>query len=102
ITNSIGMKFVLIPAGSFLMGSPESEEGRRDNETQHPVEITRPFFLGIYAVTQEEYERVTGKNPSYFSKTGGDKAKVKKVDTGRFPVETVSHDDAVAFCELLS
>jgi uncharacterized protein (TIGR02996 family) len=102
ITNSIGMKFALIPAGSFLMGSPESEVDRSDHETQHPVTITRPFFLGIYIVTQQEYERVTGANPSYFSKTGGGKAKVKKLDTSRFPVEKVSHDDAVAFCKLLS
>jgi uncharacterized protein (TIGR02996 family) len=102
ITNSIGMKFALVPAGSFLMGSPESEKHRSDDETRHPVEITQRFFLAIYPVTQEEYERVAGKNPSHFSKSGGGKEKVKNLDTSRFPVETVSHDDATAFCKLLA
>src|SRR5947209_14939481 len=46
ITNSIGMKFALIPPGSFLMGSPESEKYRREDETQHSVEITHPFCMG--------------------------------------------------------
>jgi uncharacterized protein (TIGR02996 family) len=102
ISNSIGMKFALIPAGSFLMGSPESEEQRREDETQHPVEITRQFFMGIYPVTQEDYQRVAGNNPSSFSKTGDEKAKAKKLDTRGFPVETVSHDAAVAFCKQIS
>ncbi len=102
ISNSIGMKLALIPAGAFLMGSPESEEERRDDETQHPVEITQPFFMGVFPVTQEEYQRVVGNNPSHFSKSGGGKAKVEKLNTSRFPVETVSQDDAIAFCHLLS
>jgi formylglycine-generating enzyme required for sulfatase activity len=53
-------------------------------------------------VTQQEYQRVAGKNPGYFSKTGEGKASVKKLGTSGFPVETVSHDDAVAYCNLLS
>ena len=64
-TNSLGMTFALIPAGKFLMGSPKSETDRYDDEgPQHAVEITRPFFLGIHPVTQEQYKKVTGKNPS--------------------------------------
>jgi uncharacterized protein (TIGR02996 family) len=102
IVNSIGMRFALIPAGAFLMGSPASEDRHREDETQHPVEITQPFFMGVFPVTQEEYQRVTGKNPSYFSRSGGGKTKVRKLDTSRFPVETVTHDEAVAFCGLLS
>ena len=52
------MEFVLIPAGTFLMGSPENEAERSDNEVQHEVEITRPFSMGVYQVTQDEYQRL--------------------------------------------
>ena len=86
ITNSIGMKLVLIPAGEFLMGSTK---GAPEEEPPHLVRITRPLFLGQYEVTQEEYEKVTGINPS----------KVKGV---RNPVETVSWLDALKFCNMLS
>jgi formylglycine-generating enzyme required for sulfatase activity len=56
IENSIGMKFVLIPGGSFLMGSPTDEEGRDDDEHQHEVTLSRDFYLGVYEVTQAQYE----------------------------------------------
>jgi formylglycine-generating enzyme required for sulfatase activity len=102
LVNTIGMELVLIPAGRFLMGSPPNEKDRRSDEQQHEVEITRPFYLGVYQVTQEEYERIMGRNPSYFSATGGGKDQVKGLDTRRFPVENVSWDDAVAFCRKLS
>jgi uncharacterized protein (TIGR02996 family) len=95
VTNSIGMRFVHVPPGRFLMGSPETEEERSDDEgPQHEVEITRAFLLGVYPVTQEEYEQVTGSNPSGRSKA--------KTEAKRFPVESVSWDEAVAFCERLS
>jgi len=56
ITNSIGMQFVLVPAGEFAMGAPIGEPGRQDDEIpQHPVRITKPFWLGVYEVTQLEY-----------------------------------------------
>src|SRR5262249_10690798 len=91
ITNSIGMKLALIPAGKFLMGSPKSEEGRyADEGPQHEVVITRPFYIGVYEVTQEEYLTVMRTNPSWFSEEGGGKDKVKDLDTRRFPVEQVS------------
>jgi formylglycine-generating enzyme required for sulfatase activity len=52
ITNSIGMKLVRIKPGKFQMGSPKDEEGHYDNEgPQHKVEITRPFYMGRFAVT---------------------------------------------------
>jgi len=70
---------------------------------QHEVELSRPFYVGQYPVTQAEYVNVTGKaNPSWFSKNGGGKTKVLGMDTSRFPVEEVSWDDAVAFCEALN
>ena len=102
VTNSIGMKLVLVKPGIFLMGSPPSEAERRDDEDQHEVEITRPFYVGVYEVTQEQYERVMGNNPSFFSPTGGGKARVKGMDTRQFPVESVSWEDAVEFCRRLS
>ena len=47
-TNSIGMKFKLIPAGDFLMGSPQTEAGRNEDESQHRVRITKPFKLSVH------------------------------------------------------
>jgi formylglycine-generating enzyme required for sulfatase activity len=102
ITNSLGMKLVLIPKGTFQMGSPRDEENRSDDEDQHEVTITQPFYLGMHEVTQHEYEAVTGTNPSWFSAEGGGKEKVQNLDTSRFPVETVYWEDAVTFCRKLS
>jgi uncharacterized protein (TIGR02996 family) len=103
LTNSIGMALVLLPPGAFLMGSPPEEKGRlRDEGPQHEVAITRPFYLGAYPVTQEEYEKVIGANPSWYSPTGGGHSELKGLDTRRFPVEQVSWEDAVAFCRKLS
>jgi formylglycine-generating enzyme required for sulfatase activity len=102
VTNALGMKLRLIPSGEFRMGSPEDEEGRSREEHPHEVRITRPFYMGIYPVTQAEYEKVIGKNPSWYSPTGGGKGYVKGLDTPRFPVEVVSWRDAVKFCEELS
>jgi formylglycine-generating enzyme required for sulfatase activity len=97
----VTMAFVLIPPGTFRMGSPEDEAERRDNERQREVTISRPLYLGQYEVTQEQYERLTGKTPSWFSATGPGKAAVAGQDTRRFPVEQVSWGDAAACCERL-
>jgi formylglycine-generating enzyme required for sulfatase activity/WD40 repeat protein/serine/threonine protein kinase len=95
ITNSIGMKLARIPAGKFLMGSPENEPGRQPNEgPQREVTISRPFLIGVYEVTQAEYEKVTGTNPSKFNKANG--------GGPDHPVEMASWDDVVAFCKKLS
>jgi formylglycine-generating enzyme required for sulfatase activity len=84
-TNSIGMKLMLIPPGEFMMGSNEFE----DNEKPvHKVTLASPFQLGAYEVTQEQYAKVVGDNPSKF-----------KVPTN--PVEA-NWPDAVAFCSLLT
>jgi formylglycine-generating enzyme required for sulfatase activity len=100
--NSVGMEFMLVPAGKFLMGSPVAEASRRDGEDQHEVEFIRPFYLGKYEVTQAEYEAVTGDNPSWFAPGGGGAARVAGRDTKRFPAEGVSWEDAVKFCEKLT
>jgi formylglycine-generating enzyme required for sulfatase activity len=96
ITNSIGMKLVLIPKGIFMMGSPESEEGRQKDETQHEVTISKDYYLGVTEVTQGQYEMVMGTNPSYF--------RVGRISGSRsnHPVEQVSWGDAVEFCKKLS
>lgn len=103
VVNSIGMRLVLIPAGEFQMGASESEVGSRvDERPVHRVRITRPFLLDSHEVTQEEYQKVMGINPSNFCSTGDGARKVKGIDTRQFPVEQVSWTDAVAFCEKLS
>jgi formylglycine-generating enzyme required for sulfatase activity/serine/threonine protein kinase len=103
ITNSIGMRLVLIPAGTFTMGSPPVEADRHEYEgPQHQVEITTPLYLGVYEVTQAQYREVMGNNPSHFSPTGGGKEEVGNQDTDLLPVENVSWEDAVKFCERLS
>ena len=62
----VSLEMVLIPAGKFMMGSPASEKGRSDNETQHEVTLTKPFYMGKYEVTQEQWEAVMGNNPSAY------------------------------------
>ena len=95
-TNSIGMKLVLIPKGTFIMGSPIEEEGRYLAELQREVTISKNFYLGVYQVTQLQYEKVMGINPSRFQ---GNKV---RSDSSKHPVEMVSWDDAVEFCKRLS
>ena len=103
ITNSIGMKLVLIPPGEFLMGSAESDPDARDDEKpQHQVRITKPFYLGAYEVTQGEFEQVMGKNPSVFSNTGPFKDRLAGLKTLRFPVENAPWYSVVEFCRRLS
>ena len=80
---------VLIPAGKFLMGSPASEKGRYYNEIQHEVILTKPFYIGKYEVTQEQWESVMGNNPS---ETKGN----------RLPVMNVSWHDCQVFIKNLN
>src|SRR5262245_32367297 len=63
-TNSLGMKFAWIPAGTFLMGSPESEEGRGEDETQHQVTLSKGFYLAIHPVTQATWQEVSDRPPA--------------------------------------
>ena len=103
ITNSIGMKLKLIPAGEFMMGSPESDSSAsKDEKPQHKVRITKPFYLGLYEVTQAEYEKVMEFNPSNFSTGGAGADRVSGRDTSSCPVEEVCWEDAVEFCKRLS
>ena len=63
IENHIGMVLVPIPAGEFMMGSPESEEGRHPRETQHRVTLTKSFHLGRTEVTQGQWKAVMRTGP---------------------------------------
>ncbi len=95
LTNAVGMRFVVIPAGTFTLGSPDAEPGRRSNEgPAHEVVLTQPFYLSVHPVTQADYAAVTGTNPSLFRAGEG--------GGPEHPVESVSWDDAVRFCKLLS
>lgn len=87
--SGIRMDFVLIPAGSFEMGSPSSEKDRDSDEGPvQRVQITKPFYMSKYEVTQEQYTALMVRNPSNFS--------------GRnLPVEYVSWKEAVEFCSKL-
>jgi formylglycine-generating enzyme required for sulfatase activity len=86
----VKLELVLIPAGDFLMGSPDSYEyGDMDARPQHRVRITKPFYLGKYEVTQEQWKAVMHENPSYFK---GPKN----------PVEMVTWDECHAFLAKLT
>ncbi len=95
VTNGIRMKLALVPAGSFMMGSPPGEAMRGDDEGPvRVVTIAQPFYLGVHPVTQREYEEVMGKNPSHFKKKEG--------GGPDHPVESVSWDEADEFCRKLA
>jgi formylglycine-generating enzyme required for sulfatase activity len=88
LSNGITLEMVQIPGGSFMMGSPASEKGRTQDESpQHQVNVPA-FSMGKYVVTQAQYQQIMGNNPSGFS--GAER-----------PVEKVSWNDAVDFCEKL-
>jgi formylglycine-generating enzyme required for sulfatase activity len=87
--NGVKLEMIAIPGGTFWMGSPANEAERDDDEgPQHQVTVPS-FFMGKYPLTQAQYQAIMGNNPSYFK--GNNR-----------PVETVSWDDAVTFCEELS
>jgi formylglycine-generating enzyme required for sulfatase activity len=68
----LNLEMVLIPAGTFMMGSPESEEDRYSNETQHKVTLTKPFYLGKFTITQEQWKLLMRKSPGGWSLPKGD------------------------------
>jgi formylglycine-generating enzyme required for sulfatase activity len=99
IVINMGMKFVLVPKGKFWMGGGGGQPGEKE------VEIPYDFYLGAYEVTQEEWQKVMETNPSRFSRTGLDQEAVKEIanaDLKRFPVESVSWNDAQLFVSRLN
>ena len=89
LSSSVNLDMVWIEPGSFTMGSPDGELGRRDNETLHQVAITEGYWLGKYEVTQEQYQTVMESNPSKFN-------------GNRLPVEKVTWANAMEFCARLT
>lgn len=89
--NGITLHMTLIPPGIFTMGSPEQEEGRSLDETEHIVTISKYFWMSIYEVTQEQYQKIMKNNPSRF-KNAGQNA----------PVDNVDWKDAQIFCRKTS
>ncbi len=125
IVNSIGMKLKLIPAGEFLMGSPDSDPQAETNEKpQHRVRITQPFYLGIHQVTRDQFRRFVeatrykteaeryGRGGYGFDWSSGEPKPVHCpkftwitqifAQTDDHPVVNVSWNDASAFCDWLS
>ncbi len=92
VKNSIGMNFVRIAPGNFVMGSEPHEHGHREHEgPAHVIQVSRRIYLSVFPVTQAEYQAVMGKNPSKHPKGGESQ-----------PVENVSWHDAEQFCAKLS
>ena len=83
VKSSLNMELIWCPPGGFIMGDD------RNNSASHPVLITKGFFLGKFEVTQEEYEKIMGSNPSNFK-------------ANKNPVNCVSWSDAIEFCKALS
>jgi formylglycine-generating enzyme required for sulfatase activity len=132
LTNGLKMRFRLIPAGTFIMGSPKSEKGRYKDEERHAVEISRPFYLGVHTVTvgqfkefvrstdhrteaekddlltwgynssKLKFERRSRKAPPGLPRASYNWLRVGWKQTDRHPVVNVSWNDAVAFCAWLS
>jgi formylglycine-generating enzyme required for sulfatase activity len=100
ILEAIVIAMVQINAGTFTMGSPDTEANRGTDETQHQVTLIKGFYMGEFEVTQEQYQAVMGSNPSYW---------IYSLDIigesgtpGKLPVEQVSWYDALVFCNKLS
>jgi formylglycine-generating enzyme required for sulfatase activity len=89
ISSEVNMVVVFIPAGEFEMGSPMDEIKRDDDEGQHHIKLTKPFYMGKFEVTQLQYREIMSENPSKF---GGD----------NLPVENVSWYEAARFLKKLS
>jgi formylglycine-generating enzyme required for sulfatase activity len=114
LTNGLGMKLVLVPAGSFLMGTGRDEAGARENEwPQHEITLTRPFYMAVTTITQGQYVEVLQRhqpapagnrnrfyreernlNPAHFHRDNG--------GSDDHPVDSVTWEQAVEFCRLLS
>ncbi|MEW6261813.1 MAG: formylglycine-generating enzyme family protein [Thermodesulfobacteriota bacterium] len=90
-TNTIGQKFVLIPPGNFISGSPTDELGRSSDEGRRQVTISRSFYLQTTEVTQAQWRAIMDNNPSHFKTCGDD-----------CPVENVSWDDVQAYISRLN
>ena len=100
-TVKYGIKMRLIPAGSFMMGSPITEQGRSNDELQHKVTISKPFYMGKWEVTQEQWEEVMRNNPSKnikFSRSMGNRV---LWEFPGYPVDNVTGPECREFLDKL-
>lgn len=91
IEKNTEMEFVMINPGKFMMGTPPGEEGQFKGSYYHEVEITKPFYIGKYEVTQEQWEIITGNNPSHFKDLGKE-----------YPVENINWFEIKEFIKKLN
>ena len=105
------MEMVYVEPGSFTMGSPESEKGRRDDERQHRVTLTEGYWIGKYPVTQAQWDALVsamdvsfddGRPTACFSKFGECGYLVRRMDTSDFPMESISWYDCQALVNALN
>ncbi len=114
-TNTLGMKLVLIPPGEYLRGSaaadvalllqaqvPAKPEQFADEQPQHRVRISKPFHMAKFEVTQEQFEKLLGRNSASYSVNGARRTLISGLETSEFPMETVTWYDALEFCNTLS
>jgi formylglycine-generating enzyme required for sulfatase activity len=94
VVSSSGIKLLLIPAGTFMMGSPAGENDRDKDEILHQVTISKPFYMGRTEVTQGQWKKIMGTEPWKGQKY------VQEGDD--YPAVYVNWHDAVAFCKMLS
>jgi len=102
ITNSLGMRFKLAKPGKFMMGSPPSYEAIDGSHPQHQVRISKPFYMGAYEVTQDQFFKIMELQSSHFCTTGVGARQVEGLNTDDFPVDRVTWEEAVEFCLRLS
>lgn len=112
-SNSLDVRFQLVPPGEFTMGTaeedlpilPDEHSWKATTATEappHSVRLTSAYYMAESEVTQTQYASVTGRNPSYFSATGNGEPEALSADTSRHPVEDVTWLEAVLFCNALS
>jgi formylglycine-generating enzyme required for sulfatase activity len=90
LRDNVTLKLIRLPAGDFLMGSFDTEAGHSDDEGPvRAVALSKPFYIGVTEITQEQFEAVCEENPSTFK-------------GARNPVEEISWEDAQVFCRELS
>lgn len=96
VTNSIGLQLVLIPPGEFTMGSHPLAVGSQEDETEHRVQLTKPFYAGVFEVSQGEFRAALGYDPSHFHtvQEGG--------NADGLPVENLTWYEMIEFCNRLS
>lgn len=102
VTNSLGMELKLVAPGEFLMGTPAGRAVDDGSQPQHAVRISKPFYIGVHEVTQDQFFAVMEMRPSHFCETGVGARFVEGLSTGDFPVDRVTWEEAVEFCGRLS